>query len=39
MTVPPSGIGASSDRATHWHGIDWARCYREVRRLQARIAK
>lgn len=24
MTVPPSGIGASSDRATHWHGIDWA---------------
>ncbi len=39
MTVQQSGTGASSDRATHWHGIDWASCYREVRRLQARIVK
>ncbi|MEX3614033.1 MAG: group II intron reverse transcriptase/maturase [Burkholderia gladioli] len=39
MTVQQSGTGAPSDRATHWHGIDWARCYREIRRLQARIVK
>ena len=39
MTVQQSGTGASSDRAAHWHGIDWASCYREVRRLQARIVK
>jgi RNA-directed DNA polymerase len=39
MTVQQSGTGASSDRATHWHGIDWVRCHREVRRLQARIVK
>jgi RNA-directed DNA polymerase len=39
MTVQQLGTGASSDRATHWHGIDWARCHREVRRLQARIVK
>jgi RNA-directed DNA polymerase len=39
MTVQQLGTGASSDRATHWHGIDWVRCHREVRRLQARIVK
>ena len=39
MTVQQQGTGASSDRATHWHSIDWAGCYREVRRLQARIVK
>lgn len=39
MTGQQYGTGASSDLATHWHGIDWARCYREVRRLQARIVK
>ncbi|RKE36328.1 reverse transcriptase-like protein [Paraburkholderia sp. BL23I1N1] len=39
MTVQQPGTGASSDHATHWHGIDWARCYREIRRLQARIVK
>ena len=39
MTVQQFGTGASSDRAMHWHGIDWAQCYREVRRLQARIVK
>ena len=30
---------ASSDLAKHWDGIDWSRCGREVRRLQARIVK
>ena len=39
MTGQQYGTSASSDLATHWHGIDWARCYREVRRLQARIVK
>nr|WP_217497430.1 group II intron reverse transcriptase/maturase [Trinickia violacea] len=39
MTGQKFGTGASSDLAIHWHGIDWARCYREVRRLQARIVK
>ncbi|EMX33407.1 N-terminal domain of reverse transcriptase family protein [Escherichia coli MP021552.8] len=24
---------------THWHNINWAKCRREVRRLQARIVK
>nr|WP_244220118.1 reverse transcriptase N-terminal domain-containing protein [Paraburkholderia terricola] len=23
----------------HWNRADWARCYREIRRLQARIVK
>jgi RNA-directed DNA polymerase len=31
--------GAPSDNEEHWHGIDWAKCHREVRRLQARIVK
>ena len=39
MTMQQQGTGASSDRAKHWHSIDWAGCYREVRRLQARIVK
>lgn len=39
MTVQQQGTGASSDRAKHWHSIDWARCHREVRRLQTRIVK
>ncbi|SOE91335.1 group II intron reverse transcriptase/maturase [Caballeronia arationis] len=39
MTVQQLGAGASSDRATHWHRIDWVKCHREVRRLQARIVK
>ena len=39
MTVQQLGTGASSDRAAHWHSIDWANCYREIRRLQARIVK
>lgn len=39
MTVQQPGAGAASDRARHWHGINWAGCHREVRRLQARIVK
>jgi RNA-directed DNA polymerase len=31
--------GAPSHESVTWHGIDWARCHREVRRLQARIVK
>ena len=30
---------ASSGKATHWDQIDWPRCERQVRRLQARIVK
>ena len=31
--------GAPSHGSGTWHGINWARCHREVRRLQARIVK
>ncbi|WP_137924295.1 group II intron reverse transcriptase/maturase [Cupriavidus sp. 2SB] len=31
--------GAPSREPVPWHSIDWARCHREVRRLQARIVK
>ena len=31
--------GAPSHESVAWHSIDWARCHREVRRLQARIVK
>nr|WP_172689247.1 group II intron reverse transcriptase/maturase [Enterobacter cloacae]AQX35407.1 group II intron-encoded reverse transcriptase maturase [Enterobacter cloacae] len=31
--------GASSHYPAEWHSIDWAKCYREVRGLQARIVK
>ena len=31
--------GAPSHESVTWHGIDWAKCRREVRRLQARIVK
>jgi len=30
---------AASGLETGWHGIDWARCHQQVRRLQARIVK
>jgi hypothetical protein len=30
---------ASSDKAAHWEQIDWAKCERQVGRLQARIVK
>jgi RNA-directed DNA polymerase len=31
--------GAPSRESVTWHSIDWAKCHREVRRLQARIVK
>jgi len=30
---------AASGLELDWHGIDWARCHQQVRRLQARIVK
>ena len=39
MTSQAVCAGAPSGRSQHWHGINWAECYREVRRLQARIVK
>ena len=34
-----SSMCASSGKTTHWGQIDWAKCERQVRRLQARIVK
>src|ERR1043166_5889274 len=34
-----SSMCASSGKASHWHQIDWAKCERSARRLQARIVK
>ncbi|ECE7752120.1 group II intron reverse transcriptase/maturase [Salmonella enterica subsp. enterica serovar Ngili] len=34
-----SCAGAPSHSAGDWHSIDWRKCYREMRRLQARIVK
>src|ERR1043166_8745 len=34
-----SSMCASSGKATHWHQIDWLKCERQARRLQARIVK
>ena len=31
MTVQQQGTGASSDRAKHWHSIDWARDRKSTR--------
>lgn len=31
--------GAPINHATTWHDIDWAKCYRVLRRHQARIVK
>lgn len=39
MTAQAAGAGALSGHGEHWHGINWAMCYREVRRLQSRIVK
>ncbi len=39
MTAEQSEAGASFNNAAHWHSIDWTKCHREVRRLQARIVK
>jgi RNA-directed DNA polymerase len=30
---------ASSDNFGHWHDIDWAKCHKKVKSLQARIVK
>ncbi|WP_022947341.1 group II intron reverse transcriptase/maturase [Methylohalobius crimeensis] len=38
MTVDIA-TGAASGFEMDWHGIDWAKAHREVRRLQMRIAK
>ena len=34
-----SSMCASSGKALHWDQIDWSKCERQVRRLQARIVK
>jgi RNA-directed DNA polymerase len=39
MTAQAYCAGAPSGEPKHWHGINWANCHREVRRLQARIVK
>lgn len=39
MTAQAACAGAPSDCSVDWHSIDWASCYREVKRLQMRIAK
>jgi RNA-directed DNA polymerase len=39
MTARAVFAGAPSGDRKHWHGIDWAKCHGEVRRLQARIVK
>jgi Retron-type reverse transcriptase len=39
MTAKNINAGAPTNIVTHWHNINWARCRREVRRLQARIVK
>jgi RNA-directed DNA polymerase len=39
MTTQHICAGASSHGTVDWHSIDWAKCHREVRRLQARIVK
>ena len=39
MTTQEIAAGAPSHESVNWHSIDWARCHREVRRLQARIVK
>lgn len=39
MTTQNNCVGASFDKPVDWHSIDWAKCHREVRRLQVRIVK
>ena len=34
-----SAMCAPSGRVLHWDQMDWDRCWRQVRRLQARIVK
>lgn len=39
MTTQEISAGAPSHESGAWHNIDWAKCHREVRRLQVRIVK
>lgn len=39
MDAEATSACASSNEPVAWHSIDWAACHRNVRRLQARIAK
>jgi RNA-directed DNA polymerase len=39
MDAVPKAACAPSREAIPWHGINWARCHRNVQRLQARIVK
>jgi len=42
MTATTSKIEegmASSDNFEHWHDIDWVKCHKKVKNLQARIVK
>lgn len=39
MTTSATDAGAPSHEPEAWHGINWAQCHREVRKLQARIVK
>jgi RNA-directed DNA polymerase len=39
MDAVPKAVCASSREAVSWHRIDWCRCRRNVKRLQARIVK
>lgn len=39
MTTQTVCAGAPSHATMDWHSIDWVKCHREVRRLQARIVK
>jgi len=38
-TMKIDEVGASSDNLEHWHDIDWVKCHKNVKRLQARIVK
>src|SRR5271168_3048198 len=39
MSAVATLAGATPDRVTDWHSINWKKVYRTVRRLQARIVK
>ena len=39
MDAVPEAVCASSREPVPWHSIDWARCHRNVKRLQARIVE
>ena len=39
MTAKNELAGAASRKPIDWHGMDWPKAHRNVRRLQARIVK